>query len=207
MLTAEQNARLTEVGPGTPMGELMRRYWQPIAAETELEENPTKEVRLLGEDLVLYKDRSGQYGLIDRFCAHRRVNLAYGIPEERGLRCMYHGWRYDETGQCIEQPFEETVRPEARFKDKIKLKGYPAEALGGMIFAYMGPAPAPLLPRWDAMVWDNVVRDVTLAILPSNWLQCVENSLDPVHTEWIHSYLTEYLRERKGAGVDGVPAL
>ena len=205
MLTAEQNARLTEVGPGTPMGELMRRYWQPIAAEMELEENPTKEVRLLGEDLVLYKDRSGQYGLIDRFCAHRRVNLAYGIPEERGLRCMYHGWRYDETGQCIEQPFEETVRPEARFKDKIKLKGYPAEALGGMIFAYMGPAPAPLLPRWDAMVWDNVVRDVTLAILPSNWLQCVENSLDPVHTEWIHSYLTEYLRERKGQVLTAFP--
>ena len=205
MLTAEQNARLTEVGPGTPMGELMRRYWQPIAAEMELEENPTKEVRLLGEDLVLYKDRSGQYGLIDRFCAHRRVNLAYGIPEERGLRCMYHGWRYDETGQCIEQPFEETVRPEARFKDKIKMKGYPAEALGGMIFAYMGPAPAPLLPRWDAMVWDNVVRDITLAILPSNWLQCVENSLDPVHTEWIHSYLTEYLRERKGQVLTAFP--
>jgi 5,5'-dehydrodivanillate O-demethylase len=206
MLTAEQNERVTQVRSGTPMGELMRRYWQPIAAEMELEENTTKEVRLLGEDLVLYKDRSGKLGLIDRFCAHRRVNLAYGIPEDHGLRCMYHGWLYDETGQCIEQPFEETVRPESRFKDKIKVNGYRAEALGGMIFAYMGPEPAPLLPRWDAFLWDNVVREITLVVLPSNWLQCVENSLDPVHTEWLHSRLSEYIKELKGEALTAFPA-
>ena len=102
MLSVDANERLTRVGRGTPMGVLMRRYWHPIAASVELDERPTKEVRLLGEDLVLYKDRSGAFGLIDRVCAHRRVNLAYGIPEEHGLRCMYHGWLYDETGQCIE---------------------------------------------------------------------------------------------------------
>ena len=157
MLTQEQNDLLTRVGPGTPMGELMRRYWQPVAPAAELGNNPTKEVRLLGEDLVLYRDRSGTYGLVGRYCAHRRVNLAYGIPEERGLRCMYHGWLYDETGQCIEQPFEETVRPEARFKDKIKLPGYPVQEMGGILFAYLGPEPAPLLPRWEYLVMEGNV--------------------------------------------------
>ncbi|HCH35837.1 MAG TPA: aromatic ring-hydroxylating dioxygenase subunit alpha, partial [Dehalococcoidia bacterium] len=111
MLTQEQNELLTQVGKGTPMGELLRRYWHPIAAAAELNEKPTKPVRLLGEDLVLYKDKSGEIGLIDRFCPHRRVDLSYGIPEENGLRCMYHGWMLNKEGQCIEQPFEETVRP------------------------------------------------------------------------------------------------
>ena len=116
MLTSTENERLTQVGPGTPMGALFRRYWHPIATTGELAESPTKVIRLLGEDLVLYRDRSGTYGLIDQLCAHRRVDLSYGIPEEQGLRCMYHGWMYDETGQCIEQPFEETVHPDGRFK-------------------------------------------------------------------------------------------
>ena len=106
MLSVKENERLTRVGPGTPMGELMRRYWHPIAASKELQENPTKSVRLLGESLVLYRDRQGRLGLIDEACAHRRVNLLYGIPEERGLRCPYHGWLYDETGQCLEMPAE-----------------------------------------------------------------------------------------------------
>ena len=190
MLTQAQNERLTRVGPGTPMGVLLRRYWYPIAATGELEERPTKAVRLLGEDLVLYKDRSGTYGLLDRLCAHRRVDLSYGIPEEHGLRCMYHGWLYDETGQCIAQPFEETVHPDGRFKEKVRVHGYPVEALGGMLFAYLGPAPAPLVPRWDLFVWDNVLRDVGSTGIPCNWLQCMENSLDSVHVQWLHNYYT-----------------
>ena len=204
MLTKAQNDELTRVGPGTPMGELMRRYWHPIAPASELDENPTREVRLLGEDLVLYKDRSGALGLIDRFCAHRRVNLSYGIPEERGLRCMYHGWLYDETGQCIEQPFEETVRPEARFKDKIKMKGYRVEELGGLIFAYLGPEPAPLVPRWDFLVQGgNTRRELFITEIPCNWLQCQENSLDPIHLEWLHGYYGMYTAERKGLVEEG----
>ena len=199
MLTQEQNDLLTRVGPGTPMGELMRRYWQPVAPAAELGNNPTKEVRLLGEDLVLYRDRSGTYGLVGRYCAHRRVNLAYGIPEERGLRCMYHGWLYDETGRCAEQPFEETVRPEARFKDKIKLPGYPVQEMGGILFAYLGPEPAPLLPRWEYLVMEgNVLREMFVTELPCNWLQCQENSLDPVHLEWLHGYYGSYVAERHG---------
>src|SRR5712692_2836453 len=126
MLSAEENDKLTRVGTGTPMGNLLRRYWQPIAASAELHEWPTKAVRILGEDLVLYKDKSGTLGLVEERCAHRRVNLYYGIPEAQGLRCPYHGWLYDETGQCIEQPGEPTG---STFKDRIQLISYPVQEL------------------------------------------------------------------------------
>jgi 5,5'-dehydrodivanillate O-demethylase len=201
MLSVKDNELLTQVGRGTPMGELMRRYWHPIAATEELEEHPTKAVRLMGEDLVLYKDRSGTYGLIDRLCPHRRVDLSYGIPEEKGLRCMYHGWMMDETGQCIEQPFEETVHPDGRFKEKVKVTAYPVENLAGLLFAYLGPQPAPLLPRWEQLTWDNAVREICITELPCNWLQCQENSLDPLHNEWLHAYYTNVVRN----GVHGLP--
>ena len=187
MLTVKANQELTQVGPGTPMGDLMRRYWHPIAAAAELDDRPAKAVRLLGEDLVLYKDKSGTMGLIERFCPHRRVDLSYGIPEERGLRCMYHGWMMDETGQCIEQPFEETVHPDGRFKEKVKVAGYPVQELGGLVFAYLGPAPAPLLPNYDILAQrKGVLREAFIAEVPCNWLQCMENSVDPVHLEWLH---------------------
>ena len=192
MLSVSENEQLTQVGPGTPMGELMRRYWHPIAAAAELIERPTKAVRLLGEDLVLYRDRSGTLGLIERFCPHRRVDLSYGIPEEHGLRCMYHGWMMDETGQCIEQPFEETVHPDGRFKEKVKIAGYPVREMAGLVFAYMGPQPAPLLPRWEHLLWENAVRDIAITEIPCNWLQCQENSVDPVHVEWLHAYMGAY---------------
>ena len=185
MLTAEQNERLTQVGPGTPMGELMRRYWHPIAASVELDaDNPTKEVRLLGEDLVLYRDASGTVGLIEPSCAHRKANLAYGVPEENGIRCAYHGWIFNEHGQCVDQPSE----PEgSKFKEKVRIKAYQAQELGGVVFAYMGPAPAPLLPRVDVLVWPGVRRTQSI-MLPCNWLQCHENSLDPLHFQWLHRY-------------------
>ena len=185
MLSVEQNERLTRVGPGTPMGELMRRYWHPIAASVELDaDNPTKEVRLLGEDLVLYRDAKGTLGLIEPSCAHRKANLSYGIPEENGIRCAYHGWIFNETGQCVDQPSE----PEgSKFKEKVRIKAYKAQELGGAIFAYMGPEPAPLLPRIDVLVWPGIRRTQTVHI-PCNWLQCHENSLDPLHFQWLHRY-------------------
>ena len=195
MLSVQENDALTKVGPGTPMGELMRRYWHPIAATGELDAHATKAVRLLGEDLVLYKDRSGTYGLIERLCAHRRVDLSYGIPEENGLRCMYHGWMYDESGQCIEQPFEETVHPDGRFKEKVKIQGYPVEDRFGMLWAYMGPLPAPLNPTWEPYAYENGFAAIGIAELPCNWLQCQENSLDPVHLEWLHGYWGEMQRQ------------
>jgi 5,5'-dehydrodivanillate O-demethylase len=198
MLTQEANDRYTRVGPGTPMGELMRRYWHPIAAVSQMNDKHTKKIRLLGEDLILYKDRSSNFGLIEPHCAHRRMNMIYGIPEENGLRCPYHGWLYDATGQCIEQPYEETEDADARFKDKIRMKAYPVEQKAGLLFAYMGPQPAPLVPNWDVFAATGVLRDIGYAELPCNWLQCQENSLDPVHLEWLHVAWANYIREQNG---------
>ena len=198
MLTQELNDLYTRVGPGTPCGELMRRYWHPITAVSQMKDHYTAPIRLLGEDLVLYKDRSGQYGLIQPQCAHRRMGMIYAIPEQHGIRCAYHGWVYDETGQCIEQPFEESEDPDGRFREKVRIKAYRVEAVGGLIFAYMGPEPAPLVPRWDWLVIDDVVREVEYTELPNNWLQCQENSLDSVHVEWLHGHFANYIEEMKG---------
>ena len=198
MLSKADNERLTQVGPGTPMGELMRRYWQPIAASVQLDEQPTKAVRLLGEDLVLYRDQGGTLGLIGNRCPHRKVNLLYGIPQPEGLRCPYHGWVFSETGQCTEQPYEQAEDPESNFQEKVRTTAYPVQELNGLIFAYLGPAPAPLLPRWDLFVWDNVMRDIGAVVIPCNWLQCMENSLDPVHVEWLHGHFANYVLERLG---------
>src|SRR5712692_2777443 len=141
----------------------MRRYWHPIAAVSQMNDRWTLPLRLLCEDLVLYKDRSGTFGLIEPRCPHRRMGLVYGIPEEHGLRCPYHGWLYDESGQCVEQPGEPTG---STFKDRIQLTSYPVQELGGLIFAYLGPQPVPLLPRYDVFVWDNAIRDIGGTMLP-----------------------------------------
>jgi 5,5'-dehydrodivanillate O-demethylase len=185
MLTKEQNERLTQVGPGTPMGELMRRYWQPITGSSAVnEENPTKEVRLLGEDLVLFRSTAGKLGLVEPSCPHRKANLSYGIPEPEGIRCAYHGWLFDESGNCVDQPSEPAG---SRFKEKVRIKAYKVEELGGVVFAYMGPEPAPLLPHWDVLAWEGH-KDHWAVTLPCNWLQCQENSLDPLHFQWLHTY-------------------
>ena len=197
MLTQAQNERFTQVGPGTPMGDLFRRYWMPVATAAQLHSHPTKAVKVLGESLVLFRDRSGNYGLVQDACAHRNANLLWGIPEVEGLRCPYHGWMYDTTGQCVDQPAE---APDSTFKHKVQIKAYPVEELGGMLWAWLGPEPRPLVPHWEAMVQPNVVRDIGWAVLPCNWLQIMENSLDPVHVEWLHQYFSNYALERLGRG-------
>jgi 5,5'-dehydrodivanillate O-demethylase len=184
MLTAAKNELLTRVGPGTPMGDLLRRYWQPIGGASELESNPIKPIRLMGENLVLYKDLAGKFGLVGRHCPHRRADLAYGWVEEKGIRCSYHGWLMDETGQCIGQPYEDTVSPKP--KKGCAIAGYPVRDLGGLLWAYMGPLPAPELPVWEPFTWGNGFREIVLADVPCNWFQCQENSCDPVHFEWMH---------------------
>jgi 5,5'-dehydrodivanillate O-demethylase len=194
VLTKEQNRRFTEVGPGTPMGELMRRYWMPFATVKQLHEHPTRAVTLLGEHLVAFRDRSGRYGLIQEFCPHRNTNLLWGIVEPEGLRCPYHGWLFDAGGNCLEQPAE---HPDSTFKDRVTVQSYPVEELGGMLWAWMGPEPRPMVPHWEALVEDGV-RDIGWAILPCNWLQIMENSLDPVHLEHLHAYFTNYVLERIG---------
>jgi 5,5'-dehydrodivanillate O-demethylase oxygenase subunit len=196
MISKEDNERLTQVKAGTPMGDLLRRYWYPIAAVSELARHPTKHVKLLGEELVLFKDGKGKLGLIEAYCPHRRAQLVYGMCEEDGLRCAYHGWKFDHAGRCLEQPFEETLNK--GFKDKIQLAHYAVEELGGLIFAYLGPQPAPLVPRWDLLVEDDYWREIGYTETPCNWLQTVENILDPVHVEWLHGVFRNYAAERSG---------
>jgi 5,5'-dehydrodivanillate O-demethylase len=198
MLSEEKNRILTQTGKGTPMGELLRRYWMPIAGVSEFDAQATKPVRLMGEDLVLYKDLSGNYGLVDRQCAHRRADLAYGMVEANGLRCNYHGWAFDAGGRCVSQPFEDTCFPERNTKDRIQIKAYPVEVKGGMLWAYMGPLPAPLVPDWEPFSWGNGFAQVVISELPCNWLQCQENSIDPVHFEWMHENWGQRLRGDDG---------
>jgi 5,5'-dehydrodivanillate O-demethylase len=198
MLTAEKNERLTRVGPGTPMGTLLRRYWWPIAPSAMVGLQPVKR-RLLGEDLVLFRDGEGRLGLLAEQCPHRRASLSLGCIEREGLRCGYHGWMFDTTGQCIEQPGEPV---ESEFKDRIRTTAYRVQELGGLVFAYLGPdtseQPAPLLPRYDLFVWDDVWRDIGHAVVPCNFLQIMENSVDPHHVEWLHGRYGSFLKELAG---------
>jgi 5,5'-dehydrodivanillate O-demethylase oxygenase subunit len=198
MLTQAENETLTRVGAGTPMGDLLRRYWQPIAAAAEMRDRWTKRLRLFGEDLVLYRDRSGKLGLIAEFCPHRHASFANSIPVEDGIRCSYHGWKFDASGQCTELPNEPAG---STFKDKVRTAAYPVQELGGLLFAYLGPLPAPLLPRFDAYIEPRAIRMLGRALVPCNWLQIMENSVDPVHTEWLHGKFYEFVRENAGERV------
>ena len=199
MLNQEQNEFLTRVDPGTPCGELLRRYWHPVAAARELtEEKPKKRVRLLGEDLVLYRDKNGKFGLLDEQCSHRGASLYYGFVEEGGIRCAYHGWKYDGDGKCVEQPFESN--PD--FKNKICQRAYPVEKLAGLLFAYLGPGEKkPLLPRWDMLVKEGYRRDIAIStpVVNCNWLQAAENSADPLHTYFLHGHAMKVENINQGA--------
>ena len=199
MLTVDENERISHVAPGTPMGDMMRRYWQPIATVEDIDREEVLPLRILGENLVLYKTTKGELGLIQERCPHRSASLAYGIPHEDGIRCPYHGWLFDGEGSCLDQPFDDVDNPEARFKDKIHVDAYPVETLGGLVFAYMGPPEKkPLLPRWEWFVREDVHRSIGVTHLPCNWLQCMENSMDPVHFEWLHANLINYVAKRRG---------
>jgi 5,5'-dehydrodivanillate O-demethylase len=200
MLSEKKNRQLTQVGPGTPMGELLRRYWHPIAGVSEFDDRATKPVRLMGEDLVLYKDLSGAFGLMERHCPHRRADLAYGMVEACGLRCNYHGWQFDQSGACIEQPYEDTAHPELKMREKITAVAYPVQVKAGMIWTYMGPAPAPLIPNWEAFSWPNGFAQIVISEVPCNWFQCQENSIDPVHFEWMHENWGNRLNGGEGYG-------
>jgi 5,5'-dehydrodivanillate O-demethylase oxygenase subunit len=188
MLTREENDLLSRIGPGTPAGELLRRYWHVVAAAAEFTESkPKKRVRILGEDLLLYRDLGGAYGLVGEHCSHRGVSLYYGFIEEGGIRCPYHGWKYDACGNCLEQPFE---NPNAGFKEKINHPAYPVVKLGGLLFAYLGPPEKqPLLPKWDLLVRQDGIKKIDICeVLRCNWLQAMENSVDPTHTYYLHSH-------------------
>ena len=178
----------------------MRRYWHPIAAVSELEGLKwNKRVRLLGEDLVLYRDKQGRIGLITEQCPHRRASLAYGIPTEDGIRCPYHGWEFGHAGQCLEQPNE----PEkSSFRHKITTPAYSVEEMGGMFWAYIGPGREQAAAAAHRRLRHRRHHPHAAAArsFPANWLQIMENSLDPIHTEWLHGHTYEFIKEQKGQG-------
>src|SRR5919204_3084835 len=174
MLSREDNERISRVGPGTPMGNLMRRYWMPacLAEELPAPDCPPVRVRLLGEDLVAFRDTQGRLGVLEEFCPHRLASLFLGRNEECGLRCVYHGWKFDVTGQCVDMPNEP---PEYRFESKIRLTAYPAAEHAGIIWAYMGPADKqPPLPDMEWMRAPATHRFVSKTREEANYLQAIE---------------------------------
>jgi 5,5'-dehydrodivanillate O-demethylase len=187
MLTQEENNFLTKVGPRTPAGEMLRRYWHPVATTADLsDEQPTKFIRVLGEDLVLFKDKSGRVGLLADKCSHRSASLVYGRVEERGISCAYHGWLYDCEGAILETPPE---RNDAIMKS-VKQKAYPVQEFISLYWAYLGPAPAPVIPHYDIWVRKDGRRRITVRpVLDCNWLQPMENSADSPHLEILHQSL------------------
>jgi len=194
-VTPEQQERLTRVGPGTPMGGLLRRYWLPIAASSELPAGSVRPVRLLGEDLVVFRSLAGELGVLEEHCPHRRASLRYGCVEADGIRCAYHGWKFSPAGRCLEIPMGPAS---AEGLAHAGATAYRAQELGGLVFAYLGPEPAPLLPRWDLFVWEGALRDVGRALIPCNWLQIMENSVDPTHLEWLHGHHLASVRRAQG---------
>jgi len=186
MLSAEQNDLITRTGAGTPAGALMRRYWQPAALVDELTGNrPVKPVRLLGEDLVIFKDENGRYGLIGRRCPHRGTDLAYGRLENGGLRCAFHGWLFDVAGKCLETPAEPA---DSNLCANVRQKAYPVVEKNGILFAYLGPGEPPALPHFDCFVAPDSHTFAFKGLIDCNWLQSLEVGIDPVHTSFLHRF-------------------
>ncbi len=186
MLRKEQNDLLTQTGPGTPGGRLFRSYWIPALLSSELPENdcPPVRVKLLSERMVAFRDSQGRLGLIDEFCAHRGVSLWFGRNEESGLRCPYHGWKYDHTGQCVEVPSEPV---ESGFCKRVKLKSYPLIELGGVLWTYMGPPSSqPPLPQWEFALMPPEQSFMSKRIQESNWLQAMEGGINSSHVSFLH---------------------
>jgi phenylpropionate dioxygenase-like ring-hydroxylating dioxygenase large terminal subunit len=189
MMSAEQNRRLTQVGPGAPGGALLRRYWQPIALLDELEgPRPVRPVKALGQDFVLFRDEAGTIGLIDRDCPHRGVDLAYGRLEDGGLRCPFHGWLFATDGRCLETPAE----PEgSTLCQRIRTRSYPVQVRSGIIFAYLGEGEAPALPAFDCFVAPGTHTFAFKGLIECNWLQALEVGIDPAHASFLHRFFED----------------
>ncbi|MGD9945244.1 MAG: aromatic ring-hydroxylating dioxygenase subunit alpha [Burkholderiaceae bacterium] len=187
-----EDAMLTRVGFGTPMGELLRRYWQPICLSEELTDLP-KAVKILGEELVAFRNKKGEVGVLDAHCAHRGTSLEYGRIEEDGIRCCYHGWYFSNNGQCLQQPGEPAG---STYYKEVFQPAYPVQEYHGLVFIYMGPPDKqPLLPRYEALEQPNTqviaYRNFSRGVVaPVNWLQIHENVMDPVHTAFLHSTIS-----------------
>ena len=205
MISAEQNERMTRIGPGTPAGRLLRNYWQPAALVDELQgARPVKPIRLLNEDLVLFRDEKKQYALLDRHCAHRGADLAYGRLEDGGLRCAFHGWLFDAGGKCLATPAE----PEgSRLHEHIRQRAYPVTERSGILFAYLGAGEPPAFPHFDCFVAPNEYTFAFKGYWDCNWLQALEVGIDPAHASWLHKFFEDgdwFAPKRFGFGA-GLP--
>ncbi|MSP97680.1 MAG: aromatic ring-hydroxylating dioxygenase subunit alpha [Betaproteobacteria bacterium] len=210
MISAEQNDLLTRVGPATPAGSLLRNYWQPVALVDELQgPRPLKAVRLLGQDLVLFIDANGRYGLLDRDCPHRGADLAYGRLEDGGLRCAFHGWLFNAQGDCLQTPAE----PEgSKLCKHIKQRSYPVVEKSGMLFAWLGEGFAdgapPAFPAFDCFVAPQTHTFAFKGLLECNWLQALEVGIDPAHASYLHRFFEDedtsvsYGKQFRGASAD-----
>jgi phthalate 4,5-dioxygenase len=184
MLSHEENELVTRVGPGKPAGELLRRYWQPAALAEELPVGGAPiPVRLMGEDLVLFRDERGRPGLLGIHCSHRGADLSYGRIEDGGLRCLYHGWLYDVAGQCLEQPGEPAG---STFHERIRHPAYPCVEMAGLILTYMGPGAPPLVPNYEFLLAKEPHVVASKALQECNYLQGNEGNIDPVHHSFLH---------------------
>ena len=189
MISQEMNDALTRVGPGSEAGSVLRHYWQPAALSDELMSGrPVVPVRLLGEDLVLFRDTEGKLGLIQRHCPHRGADMCFGRLEDNGLRCPFHGWHYDRSGQCVEQPGE----PEgSRMHEQVRARAYPVEERNGIVWAYMGPGEPPAFPSFDCFRAPDSHVFAFKGLWECNWLQAMEVGIDPVHASFLHRFLQD----------------
>jgi hypothetical protein len=187
MLTKEENDLLTQTGPGTPCGKLLRSYWQPAALSEELPPGgPPIPLQLFGEELVMFRDEQGRVGLLDAHCSHRGTDLSYGRTEDGGLRCIYHGWLYDVSGRCLSTPGEP---PGSRLREQVRHQAYPCQEAGGVIFAYLGEAQPPLLPNYGMLSVPPENRLMTKYFHECNYLQALEGNMDSVHVRFLHRFL------------------
>jgi nitrite reductase/ring-hydroxylating ferredoxin subunit len=206
MMSQEQNDLITRVGPAEPAGKLMRMYWQPTALVDELEgARPVRAVRLLGENFVLFRDETGQYGLIDRDCPHRGADLAFGRLEKGGLRCAFHGWLFSANGQCLETPAEPNDSPLCR---NIKQRAYPVVEKSGILWAYLGEGDPPAFPELDCFVAPQAYTFAFKGLMECNWLQALEVGIDPAHASFLHRFFEDedttksYGKQFRGASAD-----
>jgi phthalate 4,5-dioxygenase oxygenase subunit len=204
MLKPEDNERLVRVGPGTPMGNLLRRYWQPILLSWEVgSDGSPARLRIMAEDLVAFRSTDGRVGLVDAYCPHRRAPLFYGRNEEHGLRCVYHGWKFNVDGQCVDLP---CVAENARIRGNVRIKAYPTYEKGGVIWAYMGPPERkPDPPDFEWMRAPETHRNVTKNYQENNYLQSLEGGLDTAHSSFLHN---EWIGDTRNVrNLDGAPKI
>ena len=189
MLSQQQNDEITRVGPGAPAGDLMRRYWQPVALAEELSRpRPVKPAQLLGEHIVVFRDENGRYGALDRACPHRGADLSFGRLEDGGLRCSFHGWLFDVNGRCLQTPAE----PEdSSLAAKIHQRAYPVCEKSGILFAYLGAGEPPAFPSFDCFVAPDAYTFAFKGLIDCNWLQALEVGIDPAHASFLHRFFND----------------